>query len=189
MAIGLLGGSFNPAHGGHLHISQAALDRLDLDEVWWLVSPQNPLKSAQDMAPFEDRWASACEHATDPRIRISDFERQAGTVYTADTLEALAKAYPDHRFVFLIGADILIEFHKWRDWRKIFRRIPIAVFARPSFSSRALHSRAARRFARHRGRERLARRLAWKRAPAWIFFSITLDTTSATKIRRHDLRK
>jgi len=187
LAIGLLGGSFNPAHRGHLHISLAALERLDLDEVWWLVSPQNPLKSATDMAPFDERCASAQTHAADPRIKVSDFELNAGTTYTVDTLDALAKAHPEHKFVFLIGADILIEFHKWREWRQIFRRIPIAVFARPSFSSRALMSRAAKRFARHRLRERLARRLAWKRAPAWIFMAISLDTTSATKIRRHRL--
>ena len=181
--IGLLGGSFNPAHRGHLNISLSALNRLDLDEVWWLVSPQNPLKPLQDMAPYETRFASAEAGADDARIRVSHFERDHGTRYTADTVRALKKARPEDKFVFLIGADNLIQFHKWRQWRQIFRLIPIAVFPRPSYSIRALKSRAAHRFARQRVPEIYAKRLASNRAPAWMFLHMVPDASSATKIR------
>jgi nicotinate-nucleotide adenylyltransferase len=181
--IGLLGGSFNPAHRGHLNISLTALDSLDLDEVWWLVSPQNPLKPYQGMAPYETRFASAEARADDARIRVSHFERDHGTRYTAETVRALKKAWPEDNFVFLIGADNLIQFHKWRQWRQIFRLIPIAVFPRPSYSMRALKSRAAHRFVRQRVPEIYAKRLASKRAPAWMFLHMAPDASSATKIR------
>jgi nicotinate-nucleotide adenylyltransferase len=181
--IGLLGGSFNPAHRGHLHISLAALDRLGLDQVWWLVSPQNPLKPASGMASYEVRSAAAEAHADDPRITVSHFEREHGTRYTADTLRALKSAHPDKSFVFLIGADNLIQFHKWRQWRRIFRLIPIAVFPRPSYSMRALSSRAARRFERKRVPESHAKRLVERQAPAWMFLHVAPDASSATKIR------
>ena len=181
--IGLLGGSFNPAHRGHLNISLAALDRLGLNQVWWLVSPQNPLKPTSGMAAYETRFASAEAWANHPSIRVSHFERDHGTRYTADTLRALNEAHGEHDFVFLIGADNLIQFHRWRHWRQIFRRIPIAVFPRPSYSIRALKSLAARRFARNQVPDIYAKRLAGKDAPAWMFLHMVPDATSATKIR------
>ena len=130
--IGLLGGSFNPAHRGHRRISLAALAALGLDEVWWLVSPGNPLKSeAKDMAPFEARLASARRMARRAPIRVSDFEARAGTRFTVDTLARLQQRYPQHRFIWLMGADTVAQFHQWKQWRTIARRVPIAVIARP----------------------------------------------------------
>jgi nicotinate-nucleotide adenylyltransferase len=183
--IGLLGGSFNPAHAGHLHISLWALARLRLDGVWWLVSPQNPLKSTEGMGSYADRMAAARAVAkAEPRIEVSDFEREAGTRYTIDTLLALKRHYPEHRFVFLMGADLFIQLPRWRSWTTILRTVPIAVFPRPSYSKRALSSRAARRFAAFRVPEIRAPRLANAPPPAWAFVPATTDPTSATRIRR-----
>ena len=182
--IGLLGGSFNPAHGGHLHISREALRRLDLDEVWWLVSPQNPLKPAQDMAPLAERRRAAAEvAAAEHRIRVSDLEARLGTTYTADTITALRRRFPQARFVWLMGGDNLAQFPYWRRWQQIFRSVPIAVFARPGSSSRALAGCAAQRFAKVRVPLSAARRLASLPPPAWAFFPTKLDPRSATIIR------
>lgn len=181
--VGLLGGSFNPAHEGHRHISRMALDRLGLDEVWWLVAPQNPLKPADEMAPLKERLEGARVWAEGSRMRVTDIERELGTQFTADTLKALKKRFPGHRFVWLMGADNLIEIPRWRDWTAIFRTVPVAVFARPSYSSRALTSKAARRFARHRVRKNRAADLAERRPPAWVFLDIPLSAQSATGIR------
>ncbi len=137
--IGLLGGSFNPAHGGHLHISRLALSRLDLDEVWWLVSPQNPLKPAAGMAPFAERLAQAADiAAADRRIKVSDIEARLGTRYTADTLKALTRRFPRARFVWLMGGDNLAQLPYWKRWQDIVGTVPIAVFDRPGSSLRAL---------------------------------------------------
>ena len=151
--IGLLGGSFNPAHGGHLHISRLALSRLDLDEVWWLVSPQNPLKPAAGMAPFAERLEAAARvAAAERRIRVSDIEARLGSTYTADTLKALRRRFPRARFVWLMGGDNLAQLPYWKRWQDIFRTAPIAVFDRPSTALTALAGIAARRFARARAR-------------------------------------
>ena len=183
--IGLLGGSFNPAHKGHLHLSQTAYGRLGLDEVWWLVSPQNPLKSAQGMAPFAERFARAgAVAAVDSRIVVSDLERDMGTRYTIDTLRQLRARFPKNRFVFLLGADNFIQLPQWRQWTSIFRTVPIAIFPRPSYSYRALTGRAAKRFARFRVPDVQAHRLAERRAPAWVFVGMAPDATSATRIRQ-----
>ena len=182
--VGLLGGSFNPAHGGHLHISRLALKCLDLDEVWWLVSPQNPLKATSGMAPFAERLQQAAEvAAADRRIRVTDIEAGLGSTYTADTLEALRRRFPRTRFVWLMGGDNLAQFPHWRRWQDIFRTIPIAVFARPGTSSKALAGATARRFAGARVPARAARRLAAMSPPAWAFFHTRLDPRSATQIR------
>ena len=181
--IGLLGGSFNPAHQGHLHISMDALDRLNLDEVWWMVSPKNPLKDYGDMSDFRTRLNSAKAMAKNPRIIVTDFEKTVGTVYTVDTLEALKKTFPEHRFVWLMGADNLRQIPKWRSWKRIFRMIPIAVFPRPSYSKRAQTGKASRRFKRFQIKPARASRLATMRAPAWVFLRTQPDTTSATRIR------
>ena len=147
--IGLLGGSFNPAHGGHLHISRLALRRLDLDEVWWLVSPQNPLKPAAGMAPFDERLRAGGRNRR--RRPPHPGHRHRGparrTTYTADTLQALRRRFPRTRFVWLMGGDNLAQFPYWRRWQDIFRTVPIAVFARPGTSSKALAGAAAHRFA------------------------------------------
>jgi nicotinate-nucleotide adenylyltransferase len=181
--IGLLGGSFNPAHEGHRHISLLALQRLGLDEVWWLVSPQNPLKPAKGMATLAQRMASAREAARHPHIRVSDIERRLNTRYTVDTIRALKRRYPDVAFVWLIGADNLRQMPAWKSWQTLFRSVPVAVFARPTYSLKALAGQAAGRFASDRLPERQARCLAQRQPPAWVFLRIRLHSASATAIR------
>ena len=181
--MGLLGGSFNPAHEGHLHISRLALDRLGLDALWWLVSPQNPLKPAHGMAALDARLAGARVLARDRRIVVSDIERRLGTRYTADTLRALKARHPRTAFVWIMGADNLAQMPSWKDWTAIFAAAPIAVFDRPSYSYGALSHGAARRFARHRVDARHARRLAGLAPPAWVFIRGPLNAASATRIR------
>jgi nicotinate (nicotinamide) nucleotide adenylyltransferase/ribosome silencing factor RsfS/YbeB/iojap len=181
----LLGGSFNPAHGGHLHISELALKLLDLDQIWWLVSPQNPLKPVDGMAPFPVRLERARRIAeTDPRILVTDLEsRLASSRYTADSLKALRRRFPRLRFVWLMGGDNLVQIPKWQRWPEIFRTVPIAVFDRPSYSLKALSGPAAKRFARYRVPASDERRLAEMEPPAWVFFHTRLDDRSATRIR------
>jgi nicotinate-nucleotide adenylyltransferase len=183
--IGLLGGSFNPAHRGHLHLSLIALKRLDLDEVWWMVSPQNPLKPVAGMAPFAERLKQARQVAAGHRrIRVTDIEdRLGGSYYTADTLKRLTRRFPALRFVWLMGADNLAQLPRWARWAEIFQTVPIAVFDRPSYSQKGLAGGAAQRFARWRVPEAAGRRLAEARPPAWVFFHTPLDPTSATLIR------
>jgi nicotinate-nucleotide adenylyltransferase len=180
-----LGGSFNPAHDGHRHISQLALSRLGLDEVWWLVSPQNPLKSEVGMASFESRLESAYSIAGDRRIRVSAIEAELGTRYTADTLKALQNRYPAARFVWLMGADNLVQISRWRAWAEIFRTIPIAVFARDSYDSKALSELASVRFRRARIPERAARLLPDAAPPAWAFLRIKPHPATATELRKN----
>jgi len=181
--IGLLGGSFNPAHRGHLHVSLEALKRLDLDEVWWLVAPQNPLKPAKGMLPFEERLAAARAFVRHPRIKVTAIEAALGTRYTADTLAALRQRFPKTRFVWLMGADNLAQIRHWERWESIFRLVPVAVFDRPTYVSRALAELAAKRFERHRLPAGSARHLADRAPPAWVFFPIRLDGSSATALR------
>ena len=181
--VGLLGGSFNPAHDGHRHISRVALDRLALDEVWWMVSPQNPLKTADGMAPLAERMEAARAVADDPRLIVTNIERELGTVFTVDSVDALKQRFRHHRFVWLIGADILIQMPRWRQWRRLFASVPIAVFPRPTYSSRALSGTAARRFAGKRVRESQAPMLADMRPPAWVFLRTRPHGASATRIR------
>jgi nicotinate-nucleotide adenylyltransferase len=181
LAVGLLGGSFNPAHEGHLHISVEALRRLQLDWVWWLVAPQNPLKPVQGMAPLAERLAGARRLARHPRIRVTDIEARLGTRYTVDTIAALQRRFPTYDFVWLMGADNLVQFPAWSRWTAIAEAVPIAVFARPTYVFRALSGKASRRFARYRrGPQNLAR----ARPPAWTFLAIRPHPASATAIRR-----
>jgi len=183
--IGLLGGSFNPAHDGHVHISRLALDRLGLDELWWLVSPQNPLKSENEMAALKTRVEGAKSVArVDKRIRVTDIERRLNTRYTVDTLAALQDEFPDYGFIWIIGADNLRQMHKWKGWRQIFRRVPIAVFPRAPYSLRALGGRAATRFEGARVPVARACRLVRMKPPAWVFLRTPLHGQSATRIRR-----
>ncbi|MDP6388961.1 MAG: nicotinate-nucleotide adenylyltransferase [Alphaproteobacteria bacterium] len=182
--IGLLGGSFNPAHGGHRQISVMALQRLGLDEVWWLVSPQNPLKTADGMDSFEQRFERAAALARHPRIRVSELEVRLATRYTVDTLAALRRLYPDLAFVWMMGADNLVQLPEWQGWLEIVGSVPVAVFARPTYSLRALAGKAARRFARARLPEAAARGLVDCEPPAWVFLHTRLNPISATEIRR-----
>ncbi|MEE9139888.1 MAG: nicotinate-nucleotide adenylyltransferase [Alphaproteobacteria bacterium] len=186
--MGLLGGSFNPAHEGHRHISLLALRKLGLHELWWLVSPRNPLKPAAGLAPFEERLAGARAVADHPAIRVTDLERRFGTLYTVDTLERLRACFPDVRFVWIMGADNLAQFPLWERWTAIFEAVPIAIFDRPSYSLRALAGKAARRYCRYRLPPRLAKELAGQPAPAWIFFHDRLSPASATRIRAQGKR-
>ena len=181
--VGLLGGSFNPAHAGHRHISLLALHHLRLDEVLWMVSPQNPLKEESGMAPLAERLKTARAVAGHGRIRVTDIERHLGTVYTVDTLRELKRRFPGVRFVWIMGADNLIEMPRWKDWRSIFRMVAIAVFARRPYSLRAWSCSAARLFARFRIQEARAGDLARKPPPAWVFLHLRLHAASATHIR------
>ena len=184
MRIGLLGGSFNPAHRGHRRISLAAMRALGLDEVWWLVSPGNPLKEgAGDMASFGARFASAESMARRARIRASDFEKRERTRYTIDTVRRLKRRYPHHRFIWLLGSDTLPNFHKWRDWRDLAREVPIAVIPRPGYDSAALAARAMSWLRRFVQPSSQARQWTQWSAPAIIFLRLPPDATSATAIR------
>lgn len=182
--IGVLGGSFNPAHEGHRFISLYAMEHLRLDAVWWLVSPQNPLKPTAGMAPFEKRMSRAQAVARHPRIQVSDFEKRHRGQYTADSLRMLTKRYPRFRFVWLMGADNLKQMHLWEDWTEIFRLAHIAVFDRPQYSVDALLSKATRRFARHRAPTSGAATLIRRKLPAWVFLRTPLHPISASRIRR-----
>ncbi len=181
--IGILGGSFNPAHEGHRDISVAALAALGLDQVWWMVSPQNPLKVASGMAPFAERLAGARAISDHPRILATDIEARMGSQFTADTLARLTVRFVDCRFVWLMGADNLAQIHRWRDWEEIFRLLPIAVFDRPTYTYRALAAVAARRFGRCRVPEAALGSLPRRPAPAWVFVHHRLNPISATSIR------
>ena len=186
--VGILGGSFNPAHDGHLYISRQALELLGLDEVWWLVSPQNPLKPTDGMAEFSRRFDSAVKvAAAEPRIVVSAIENEFQTRYTADTIRCLRERFPDIAFVWLMGADNLIDFHRWQEWRTIMRSVPIAVFARKTYRIRALHGRAANCFRLDRVPSERAALLATMRAPAWTFLPIRVHPASATEIRNKGL--
>jgi len=182
--VGLLGGSFNPAHDGHLHISREALKRLNLDEIWWLVSPQNPLKERTGMAPLAERVAAARTLSRgNRRIRVTDIETDLGTTYTAQTLARLQRRYPAVRFVWLMGSDNLIQIPRWKDWHKIFTLTPIAVFTRPTYDSRALVGKAAHRFRRRRLPHTAIRRLSRRSTPVWAFLRFRRHSASATEIR------
>jgi nicotinate-nucleotide adenylyltransferase len=184
--IGLLGGSFNPAHRGHRRISLAAMAALGLDEVWWLVSPGNPLKPAKGMAPFEARLQSARAQARGARIKVSDFEATAGTRFTVDTVAALRRRYPDLRFIWLMGADTVAQFHHWRRWRALAAMVPIAVIHRPGYDGAARAAAAMgwlRWFVRPPSQARLW--TEWS-APAIYFLRLPPDPTSATRIRALD---
>jgi len=182
--IGLLGGSFNPAHEAHLEISLEALDRLGLDAVWWLVSPQNPLKGTEDMAAFEDRMQSARTMARDPRIYVSDLESHLGTKYSADTLAALLPRLPDSHFVWLMGADNLIQFPQWKDWEKIVKIVPFAIFDRPRYSEDAEKGLVATRYEYCRLNESDARELIHHKPPKWVYCTGTENPLSSTLLRQ-----
>ena len=180
MVVGLLGGSFDPAHEGHVHITREALKRLGLDQVWWLVTPGNPLKARQP-APLADRIARAKVVMRDPRVRITALEAALGTRATADTIDRLRAIYPGVTFVWLMGADNLVQFHHWGRWRDILRSVAVGVLARPGSGVAARLSVAARAFRVHR----VARgeTLRGRQPPVWAFVNLPLSAASSTAIR------
>ena len=180
MVIGLLGGSFDPAHEGHAHITREALARMGLDRVWWLVTLGNPLKARQP-APMADRLARARRVMRHPKVVITDLEARLGTRYTAQTIARLQAIYPGVRFVWLMGADNLVQFHKWNQWRSILRAVPMGVLARPGSGVAARLSVAARSFRV----DRVARGegLGARKAPAWCFVNVPMVDMSSSEIR------
>lgn len=183
MRIGLLGGSFNPAHAGHRHIIEQARRRLGLEQVWLLVSPGNPLKPGKGMAPFAQRLASANRLADNRHIVATAIEAMLGTRYTVDTLHRLLHRFPRAHFVWIMGADILEQLPRWRRWLDIVRRIPFAVAPRPSYNHRALSGHAASRLGHARRPERTSRMLTEYAPPAWVFLSVPQHAASASAIR------
>lgn len=183
--IGLLGGSFNPPHEGHLYISRQAKDKLGLEEVWWLVCPQNPLKSARELAPLEQRFRLSQKMAAhDGFITVSDYEKKFETVETIKTLKMLIKEYPESQFIWLMGADHLPHFHQWKKWHEIVELVPIAVIARgdalQELEASCLHQ------SYHADRIKEPSQLKWKKAPAWCVLDIPTHPASSTEIRRQN---
>ncbi|MCO5132239.1 MAG: nicotinate-nucleotide adenylyltransferase [Xanthobacteraceae bacterium] len=186
MRIGLLGGSFNPPHAAHRAISLFAIKRLRLDRVWWLVSPGNPLKNGYGPNDIVARAKAARRIARDPRIDVTCLEAVIGTRYTVDTIGYLRRRCGDARFVWIMGADNLAQFHRWEDWQRIAAMVPIAVIDRPPRSLRALAAPAAQALARHRLPERAAARLAGMEPPAWVFLGGMKLDLSSTSLRNPD---
>ena len=183
MRVGLFGGSFNPAHEGHAHVAETALARLRLDRVIWLVSPQNPLKSAAESASLQARLASARRQARGPRMIVSDVERRMGSHYTIDILRLLKARFPGVRFVWIMGGDNLNALHGWRGWVNILREMPVAVIARPGAELKSRSSPAARRFASSRLSSREGARLALLAPPAWVYIRAPFNFASSTALR------
>lgn len=183
MCIGLYGGSFNPPHDGHAHVSEIALKRLGLDRLWWLVTPGNPLKSHDDLASLESRMAAARNLTASPRIEILSIEADIGVSRSLDTVRWLQRRLPAVRFIWVMGADNLAGFHRWHGWRQIADRLPIAVIDRPGYTQTALASPAARTLERFRLREPDAPMLCGTVPPAWVFLRGPLNPLSSTYLR------
>lgn len=181
--IGLLGGSFNPPHRAHREISLQALSYLGLDQVWWLVSPQNPLKPIEGMAPLAERLEAARRTVAHPRIKATDVEAVLGTQRTADSIKALQGRFSKVAFLWLMGADNMVQIEKWHAWQQIFHRLPVAIFDRPSYSLRAMAAKPAKRFGDNRLKEAYSRRLADCRPPIWVFIHGQRNPLSASSIR------
>ena len=182
MTVGLFGGSFDPPHAGHVHVSREALKRFGLDRVWWLVSPGNPLKS-KGPAALGRRMAAAREMVTHPRIIVTDIEARIGTRHTAATLRRLFQLYPGVRFVWLMGADNMASFHHWQRWDWIMQNVPVGIMARPGQRISARTSHAAQVFRRHKIPAAAASRLAWSDPPAWCFLNVPMVDISSSDIR------
>ncbi|WP_300073110.1 nicotinate-nucleotide adenylyltransferase [uncultured Ruegeria sp.] len=180
--IGLFGGSFDPPHQGHVHVTLEAMKAFGLDRVWWLVSPGNPLKE-RGPAPSARRMAAAREMMQHPRVEVTDIEALTGTRATADTLAAMRRLYPQVRFVWLMGADNLAQFHRWKDWRQIMDSVPVGVVARPGDRISARMSPAARAYAQYRIDGQARHLLGRAAAPAWCFVNVPMINVSSTEIR------
>ncbi len=178
----MFGGSFDPAHEGHVHITRIALRRLQLDQIWWLVTPGNPLK-AHGPAPLAQRMQHARALIRHPRVKVTMVEARLGTRYSADTLKALQRLYAQRHFVWIMGADNLAGLHRWENWQAIMRQFPVAVLARPGQQRRALASVAARQFRRARLLEAQARALASGKPPCWCFLRLPMRDISSSRLR------
>ncbi|MDQ0466312.1 nicotinate-nucleotide adenylyltransferase [Caulobacter ginsengisoli] len=183
MTVGLYGGSFNPAHEGHAHVAETAMTQLGLDRVIWLVSPQNPLKSNHETAPLAERLAGAARMAKGPGMIISDAESRIGAQYTLDTVTFLRARFPRVHFVWIMGADSLASFHRWKGWTQIMRTLPVAVVSRPWAALKARGSPTARRFAAARHPAREGPILARMTAPAWVYLRGPFNFASSTALR------
>ncbi len=182
MSIGLLGGSFDPAHAGHVHVTRQALRRFGLDQVWWLVSPGNPLKD-RGPAPMKARLTAARQLMDHPSVSVTDLETHLNTRYTAQTLDALLHRYPGVQFTWLMGADNMAQFHLWQDWRAIMDAVRVGVIARPGERVGARVSPTARLYRRARLSGRASQLLAKAKAPAWCFINVPMSAASSTAIR------
>jgi nicotinate-nucleotide adenylyltransferase len=180
--VGLFGGSFDPPHQGHVHVTLEAMKAFGLDRVWWLVSPGNPLKE-RGPAPSARRMAAARKMMQHPRVEVTDIEALTGTRATADTLAVLQRLYPQVRFVWLMGADNLAQFHRWKDWRQIMDSVPVGVVARPGDRISARMSPAARAYAQYRIDGQARHLLGRAAAPAWCFVNVPMVNVSSTEIR------
>jgi nicotinate-nucleotide adenylyltransferase len=178
-----MGGSFNPPHDGHRIVAEAAMKRLRLDQLWWLITPGNPLKSPDELSSLGGRWGIVRVFARGPKMKITAFERELGTPYTAATLAFLKRRYPGVRFVWVMGADNLASFHRWQHWRQIARTMPIAVLDRPGWRLAGLSSPAAHAITRSRLPEMAAASLATRKPPAWMLLTIRLSDLSSTALR------
>jgi nicotinate-nucleotide adenylyltransferase len=183
LRIGILGGSFNPPHEGHLIIAATALKRLRLDQIWWVVTPGNPLKPHDGQPPQAERMALCRALARGPRMKVTGFEDELGSPYTALTAGFLAARYPNTRFVWIMGADNLASFHRWQDWRGIAALMPIAIADRPGWRLKALASKASHALMRRRQPEPKAPRIAGFKSPVWVFLTSRLNSTSSTTLR------
>jgi nicotinate-nucleotide adenylyltransferase len=181
--IGIMGGTFNPPHEGHRIAADAAMKRLELDQLWWLITPGNPLKSRNGLSSLKKRMDLVRPFADGPKMKITGFERELGTSYTAATLEYLTRRYPGVRFVWIMGADNLASFDRWQHWRRIARIMPIAVADRPGWRLRALSSPAALALARYRIPESEAATIVGRKPPAWTFLTTRLSGLSSTALR------
>jgi nicotinate-nucleotide adenylyltransferase len=182
MKVGLFGGSFDPVHAGHLHVAQSALKYLGLDRIWWIVSPQNPLKM-REAGAYEDRLQKVEQVATNPRMVVSDIENRTGIKTTADLIQSLKTRHPGVRFVWIMGADNLQQFHRWYRWQDIAGTVPIAVIARPQNPIGARLSPAARAMSAHRITETHAKVLAERGAPGWTYLTEPLHTEASSRLR------
>ena len=183
---GLLGGSFNPAHQGHRYISLAAMDALGLDDMWWMVSPGNPLKPREGMAPLPTRFASAVRAAEGTPIKVTAIEQELGTRYTLETLQALIARFPDRQFLWLMGADNLSQFHLWKQWQDIARTVPIAVAGRPGYDEQAHQAEAMSWLRDFVLTADQVRNRTMGSLPALVLLQLPPDPTSATAIRAAD---
>jgi nicotinate-nucleotide adenylyltransferase len=181
--IGVMGGTFNPPHDGHRIAAEAAMKRLRLDQLWWLITPGNPLKSHDGLSPLEARMDLVRTFTRGPKMKITGFERELGTRYTAGTLSFLKRRYPATRFVWIMGADNLAFFHRWQHWRHIAKIMPIAVVDRPGWRHAGLSSPAAQALKRYRLPESEAASLASRKPPAWMLLTIRLSGLSSTALR------
>ena len=183
MQVGLFGGSFNPPHAGHALVAETALRKLALDQLWWIVTPGNPLKSTRELAPLAERLRHSEAVARNPRIKVTGFEAALGTPYTYETLRYVTRRLPGVDFVWVMGADNLAGFHRWQRWRDIARLVPMAVVDRPGWRLKALASPAALSLARYRVPETLAGCLPTLAPPAWALLSTRLSEASSTALR------